>query len=75
MNEFINRFLTENTSAMKMWRTIVQGVLGVLVAYLDQIVGVIVIEPSMRPIVVALVMAILAPIMSELGKNLKEIKE
>ena len=48
-------------------RTIVQGVLGVVVANLDLIVGACVLDPSQRALVVALVMAVLSPIMAQLG--------
>ena len=43
-----------------MARTIAQGVIGVVVANLDLIVGWCVMDPSVRALVVALVMAVLA---------------
>ena len=57
-----------------MLRTIAQGVLGVVVANVDLLVGTAVLEPSWRALVVALVMAVLSPLMAELGKanGLKE---
>lgn len=65
----MNRFLTENSSGMRMARTIVQGIIGVIIANLDILVGTIAIDSALRPVIVALVMAILAPVMSELGKD------
>ena len=44
-----------------------QGVLGVMIANLDLIMGWYVLDPSMRGLVVALVMAVLSPIMAALG--------
>ena len=63
----MNTFLTSNEWQYRLLRTIVQGVLGVVVANLDLIVGVCVLDPSQRALVVALVMAVLSPIMAQLG--------
>lgn len=58
---------------MELLRTIVQGVLGVVIANLDLILGWCVLDPSMRALVVALVMAVLSPIMAALGGGDEEI--
>lgn len=74
----MNRFLKSNETKYRLARTIVQGVIGVIIAYLDVIVGLMVIPNELRPMIVALVMAILSPIMSELGvsdSNHKEIND
>ena len=63
----MNTFLTSNEWQYRLLRTIVQGVLGVVVANLDLIVGACVLDPSQRALVVALVMAVLSPIMEQLG--------
>lgn len=63
----MKRFLTSNEWQWRLARTILQGVIGVIVANLDVIAGYIVLDPSIRAIVVALVMAILSPIMAMLG--------
>ena len=63
----MNTFLTSNEWQYRLLRTIVQGVLGVVVANLDLIVGACVFDPSQRALVVALVMAVLSPIMAQLG--------
>ena len=60
-------FLTSNEWPWRLARTIVQGVLGVLVANVDQLMGAVVLEPTWRAIVVALVMAVLSLVMAELG--------
>ncbi len=64
----MNDFLTSNEWEWRLLRTIAQGVLGVVVANIDLLVGVAVLEPSWRALVVALVMAVLSPVMAELGK-------
>lgn len=63
----MNKFLTSNSASMRLARTIVQGLLGVLVSYIDVIVGHTTLTPEMRPMVVAAVMAVLSPIMAVLG--------
>ena len=64
--------LTSNEWQWRLARTIVQGVLGVFVANVDLIVGFAVLDPTMRALVVAFVMAVLSPIMAEIGKGLPE---
>ena len=66
----MNDFLTSNEWQWRLLRTIAQGVLGVVVANIDLLVGVAVLEPSWR----ALVMAVLSPLMAEIGKA-NELKE
>ena len=49
-------------------RTILQGLIGVIIANIDLLIGAVSINPEFRPFIVAVVMAILSPIMSEIGK-------
>lgn len=63
----MHEFLSSNEWQWRLARTVVQGVIGVLVANVDLIVGWCVVEPQVRGLVVALVMAILSPVMAELG--------
>lgn len=65
----MNTFLTSNEAKWRLARTIVQGILGVLVANIDIIAGYYVLDPAQRALVVALVMAILSPIMAALGQS------
>ena len=52
------------------WRlAIVQGILGVIVANIDLIFGQVVLDPAWRALVVALVMAVLSPVMAELDSG------
>lgn len=63
----MGEFLTGNEWYWRLARTIAQGIIGVVIANIDMIVGWGVIDPSMRAPVVVLVMAVLSPIMAELG--------
>lgn len=49
-------------------RTVLQGICGVLVSYTDVLVASLTIPDNLRPIIVALCMAILSPIMAEIGR-------
>ena len=68
----MNTFLKSNETKYRLLRTIAQGILGVIVAYIDVLVGYVAIPDELRPVIVALVMAILSPVMSELGKGVEE---
>lgn len=65
----MDRFLNSNETFFRLARTIVQGVLGVIIANLDYIVGLAPMGAGTKAIIVALVMAILSPIMSLLGEH------
>ena len=67
MKDFWKVFLTSNETKYRLARTILQGIIGTIMAYIDVIVGTMVIPNELRPMIVALVMAVLSPIMSELG--------
>ena len=63
----MNEFLTSNSWQWRLLRTIAQGVLGVVVANVDLLVGVAVLDPVWRAVAVVLVMAVLSPVMAEIG--------
>lgn len=65
----MNTFLTSNKASYRLARTIAQGIIGVAVANIDLIAGQVVLDPAQRAVVVALVMAILSPIMAALGQS------
>ncbi len=65
----MKKFLTDNSAEMRMYRTIVQGLIGVVVSNIDVILGQFWINPALKPVIAAAVMAVLAPIMAELGKR------
>ena len=64
----MNRFLTSGEWQWRLLRTVVQGVLGVVVANVDLLMGVAVLDPTWRALCVAMVMAVLSPVMAGLGK-------
>lgn len=68
----MSKFLTGNEWNWRLLRTIAQGVLGVFVANVDLIVGFAVLDPTMRALVVAFVMAVLSPVMAEIGSHLDD---
>lgn len=63
-----NDFLSSNDTKWRLCRTIVQAIIGVLVSNLDLVFEGLHIDPAFKGALTALVMAILSPIMSELGK-------
>lgn len=63
----MNDFLQSNRPGMRLARTIVQGIIGVLVANADMLIGYTAIPEPMRPVIVGIVMAVLSPIMAMLG--------
>lgn len=61
--------MTEFLTGNEWWwlaRTVAQGV---LMANLDLLVGTLALAPEWRALVVALVMAVLSPVMAEVGKH------
>ena len=68
----MSTFLTSNEWNWRLARTIVQGILGVVVANIDVLVGACVLDPAARAICVAMCLAILSPVMAEIGKHLDE---
>lgn len=63
----MNDFLNSNEWYWRLARTVTQGVLGVVVANIDLLVGTAVFDPTWRALVVALVMAVLTPVVAEIG--------
>ncbi len=68
----MTEFLVGNEWQWRLLRTVAQGVLGVIVANVDMLVGCAVIDPAWRAFTVALVMAALSPVMAELGAAVAE---
>lgn len=63
----MKEFLTSNEPKYRLARTIVQGIIGVLVANIDMLIGLTPTLPALKPVITGLVMAILSPIMAMLG--------
>ena len=63
----MSEFLASNEWQWRLARTIVQGVLGVVIANIDLILGYAILDPTLRALVVAFLMAIRSPVMADLG--------
>ena len=71
----MNRFLTDNSALYRTLRTVLQGIIGVLIANLDVLIAPLTISDSFKPIIVALCMAVLSPIMAEIGRATDKSEE
>ena len=65
----MNTFLTSNKTSWRLIRTIIQGIIGVVIANLDILVGAWNFSPETKALIVALTMAILSPIMGAISSN------
>lgn len=65
----MKQVLKSNEWQWRLARTIVQGILSVIVANIDLIFGQVVLDPAWCALVVALVMAVLSPVMAELASG------
>ena len=65
----MDKFLKSNETKYRLLRTIAQGIIAVLIANVDLLVSGLTIPSEYKPMIVAMIMAVLSPIMSELGKN------
>lgn len=70
----MDKFLTSNETSYRLARTILQGIIGVLMANLDVIFTALHFTGSEKAMIVALTMAILSPIMGAISSNGEEIK-
>lgn len=66
------KFFNSNNAWFRLLRTIVQGILGVVIANIDMIIGTFNIPDLWKPLIVALVMAVLSPIMAAIGGDTYE---
>lgn len=65
----MKKFLQSNETKYRLFRTIIQGIIGVVIANADFLISGLNLSPGAKTFIVALVMAILSPIMSELGAD------
>ena len=64
----MKKFLSSNEWQWRLCRTIVQGIIGFLIANADALFANLTLDANTKAIIVGIVMAILSPIMAELGK-------
>lgn len=65
----LEKFLSDNSPLFKCYRTIVQGVIAAFILYLPDVFGLWHLDPVINSLLVAVVMAILSPIMAMLGSK------
>lgn len=63
----VAELMASNDWECRLGRTMLQDVLAVVVSNLDLLMGFCAMKPAMRAFCVALVMAVLSPVMAELG--------
>lgn len=71
MGNFFEWLLRSNSTGARVLRTVLQGVISVFLSALPEIVGLFNMDPVVQSLVVAALMAILSPIMAELGKGVE----
>lgn len=69
------KLFTSNDGRYRLLRTVIQGILGVAIANIDLLIGRLTISAELKPMLVALVMAVLSPIMAEIGKTQEVIDD
>ena len=73
MRNFLEWLLRSNSTRARVLRTVLQGVISVVLSALPEIVGLFDMDPVVQSLVVAALMAILSPIMAELGKTVEAV--
>ena len=63
----MNKFLTSNDPMYRCLRTIIQGIIGVVIAQLPTLLTGTPLDPVWQAFIVALTMAVLSPIMALMG--------
>ena len=71
MGNFFEWLLRSNSTGARVLRTVLQGVISVFLSALPEIIGLFNMDPVVQSLVVAALMAILSPIMAELGKGVE----
>lgn len=61
------KLLQSNEWQYRLLRTVLQGIIGVIVANLDMLIDRLSFDPAIKTMIVAICMAILSPIMAEIG--------
>lgn len=69
------KLLTSNEWHYRLLRTIIQGVIGVLIANADMIVSQLDFDAATKTMIVAFAMSVLSPIMAEIGRKGEEKAE
>lgn len=65
----LDKFLTDNSTSMRLARTVVQGVIAALVVFVPTAMGWLDLEAETASFLTAVVMAVLSPVMALLKKS------
>ena len=65
----MNRFLTSNKTEWRLARTIIQGIIGVVMANMDTIFSSLHFSADVKVLIIALTMAVLSPILGAISSN------
>lgn len=65
----MDKFLSSNTTRYRLARTILQGIIGVLIANIDVVFASLDFSTELKTLIVGLTMAVLSPIMGALSDN------
>lgn len=68
----LDKFLNDNSMAMRLVRTIVQGIIAVLIVAVPLAIAGVIKDPQWAAIVTAAIMAVLSPIMAMLKSGKPE---
>ena len=69
------KFFQSNEWQYRLLRTIVQGVIGFLLANIDLLFANLTLDANTKAIIVGVVMAILSPVMAEIGAHVEDTKD
>lgn len=70
----LDKFLTDNSTSMRLARTIIQGIIAALIVFVPSAIGYINLTPEVASVLTAVIMAVLSPVMALLKKS-ETIKE
>lgn len=65
----MDKFLSSNATGYRLARTILQGIIGVLIANIDVVFASLDFSTELKTLIVGLTMAVLSPIMGALSDN------
>lgn len=65
----LDKFLNDNSTSMRLTRTIVSGIISALIVFIPSAVGMINLTPEMASLVTAVLMSVFSPVMSLLRKS------
>ena len=65
----MNKFLSSNATGYRLARTILQGIIGVLIANIDVVFASLDFSTEMKVLIMGITMAVLSPVMGAISTN------